>query len=263
MCRLVGFRINDYSLLRVFSTILASISRYDPLLPTTSPGGHDDGWGMAIHDRGSNNVVFYKTSEPFYANMLFYESIVKNLRCTCKGVVHIRKASPGEPLGLVYAHPFVAEVKGFVALAHNGGVDKNVLANLLGLNTSIVEEFSDTYLYFQLFLRKLSNKSVVDAITSTIRELLELNAVRTSINSIILYVGREDRSRVYVVEDWQHFDGSKREYYRIGYAIKDDNIVAASSTVYYRLLDLGFREYKPKPIYELEVKEHRVKIIEL
>ncbi len=263
MCRLVGFKINDSSILRVFSTILASTSRYDPLLPTTSPGGHSDGWGIAVHDTGSNNVLFYKSGEPFYTNTLFYENIVRNLRCTCKGIIHIRRASPGEPLGLVYAHPFIAEAKGLLALAHNGGVDKRILAEILGLNTDAVDEFSDTYLYFQLLLRELSHRNVLDAITSTIRELLELNAVKTSINSVILHVDSEGKGRVYVIEDWMHFNGRRREYYKIGYAARNEGIVAASSTVYYKLLDLGFRDYRPKPIHELEIRGHRVKIIEL
>ncbi len=263
MCRLIGFKINDSNMLRMLSTILAGTSRYDPLLPITSPGGHSDGWGVVVHDTGSNSVLFYKSGEPFYTNTLFYENIVRNLRCTCKGIIHIRRASPGEPLGLVYAHPFMAEAKGFLALAHNGGVDKRVLADILGLNTDAVDGFSDTYLYFQLLLRELSYRSLLDAITSTIRELLELNAVKTSINSVILHVDLEGRGRVYVIEDWMHFDGRKREYYKIGYAVRNEGIIAASSTVYYKLLDLGFREYKPKSTCELEIRGHKVKIIEL
>lgn len=256
----MGFKSNNYRRILEVLYELAGISRYDPLLPGRNVGGHEDGWGLCIYDYALGGIVHYKSGAPLHSQPRIAEEIIHSLTCPCTGIVHIRRASRGEPLGVNSAHPFVGEVDGaIIALAHNGGVDKYGLSRELGFNGDL-SNVSDTYMYFKLLLREYSrHHNIVDALRTTITLLLAKNLVKTTINSLILYV-RGDDARVYVLEDWEHFKGSRREYYRIGYATKEDVVVVASSTLHRLLLSKGYSVHELKTISRIEGKGHVVKI---
>lgn len=261
MCRLVGFKLSkNIGDLREILDSLVSVSRYDPLLPGKVVGGHDDGWGLSIYDQGLGGVLYYKSSEPLYSQIRVLERLIRSLKCPCKGIIHVRRAGKGEPLGLVHAHPFISNTDGLIlALAHNGSVDKRIIAEELGYKGDL-DKVSDTYMYFKLLVKEyVEHGNIVEAIRNTINVLLRKKAVRSSINSLILFVN-DSMSNVYVVEDWEHFNGDKRKYYSIGYLCKGDLVVATSSTVYDLLLDKGFSSCKPDIIDVIEVEGHIVKL---
>ena len=261
MCRLVGFKLSrNIDGLHEILGPLVSVSRYDPLLPGKVVGGHSDGWGLSIYDQGLGGVLYYKSGEPLYSQIRILERLIRSLRCPCKGIIHVRKASKSEPLGLLYAHPFISNIDdSILALAHNGGIDKYVVAEEIGYKGDL-DKVSDTYMYFKLLIREyVKHGNIVEAIRNTINVLLRKKAVRTSINSLILFINNST-SNVYIIEDWEHFSGDKRRYYSIGYLCKGDLVVVTSSTVYDSLLDKGFNTCKPNIIDVIEVEGHIVKI---
>lgn len=260
MCRLLSFKSNNCRRILEVLHELTRISRYDPLLPGKNVGGHENGWGLCIYDHVLKGMVYYKSGNPLHTQPRIAERIIHSLVCPCTGIIHIRRASKGEPLGVNSAHPFIGEVDGaIIALAHNGGIDKYSLAKELGLDGNL-NNVSDTYMYFKLLLREYDRcHDIVNALRSTTTLLLTKNLVKSTINSVVLYVYEGD-VKVYVVEDWEHFKDDKREYYRIDYAVKEDIVVAASSTLHRLLLSKGYSVYKPKIISRIEYGEHVIKI---
>ncbi|AEA12446.1 glutamine amidotransferase class-II [Thermoproteus uzoniensis 768-20] len=109
-----------------------------------APGGfqHGDGWGYAVYTMGGS-LAYYRS-----ARAIWKDPHVPPLGLA--GLAHARAASKGEPLGLLYAHPFQAETPDgrVIYVAHNGSVDKTALAAALGLDPKL---FSDSWL-LALFL---------------------------------------------------------------------------------------------------------------
>ena len=272
MCRLLGFKTKTTRLLEKPLYYLLRASRYDPLIPG-SPGGHNHGWGIAFYN--SNNLFYYRSGNPMYTEPKMVE-LITSMSGSGHGIVHIRRAGPNEPLGLVHAHPYVAQVNDTILfLAHNGGLFKEKLAGIVGYRGNL-DKITDTFLYFKLLISKVSETShgdIVEGIISTVEELVTRDLVKvkdargrikdSTLNSLILVVGN-DGSRVFALEDWEHIsDERRREYYAIYYSRYSDIIVAASSTIHKWLISEGFKTWKPRALLEKYVDEHKIRIIEL
>ncbi|CAC12581.1 conserved hypothetical protein [Thermoplasma acidophilum] len=103
---------------------LSETAKNDPLLVKAGSTwtSHSDGWGMAMLSDGS--IRFEKHSRPVY------EDSVPTIISSGTVLAHARKASPGEPLGNAFSHPFYAEDERYIVLlAHNGSLDKHRIAN--------------------------------------------------------------------------------------------------------------------------------------
>ncbi len=103
---------------------LSETAKNDPLLVKAGSTwtSHSDGWGMAMLTGGS--ISLEKHREPIYENS------VPEIISSGTILAHARKASPGEPLGNAFSHPFYAEDKRYIVLlAHNGSLDKHRIAN--------------------------------------------------------------------------------------------------------------------------------------
>jgi len=69
-----------------------------------APGGfqHGDGWGYAVYTM-DGSLAYYRS-----AKAVWRDPHVPPLGLA--GLAHARAASKGEPLGLLYAHPFQAQL---------------------------------------------------------------------------------------------------------------------------------------------------------
>lgn len=146
MCRLYlqAYKKPDYSNLKTLVEAFIESSRYDPylakMIADRAVVSHDDGWGLVIIGLvdGLPTVAHYKSVEP-----IFYENSRRIVDLYLKRassydevyiVIHARKASRREPYGEEYAHPYMMMSDVGVAwFVHNGGADKKLLAEKLGV----------------------------------------------------------------------------------------------------------------------------------
>ncbi|MEM4558252.1 MAG: hypothetical protein QW251_05615 [Desulfurococcaceae archaeon] len=146
MCRLyaMAYRKPDHTTLKTFIEAFVESNRYDhylaSLAPDKSVASHDDGWGLVAVGLVDNTPThaYYKTVEP-----IFHENSRRILELYTKKmasydevyiIVHARKASRREPYGPEYAHPYMMmSDSGIAWFAHNGGADKKLLAEKLGV----------------------------------------------------------------------------------------------------------------------------------
>lgn len=103
-----------------------------------APGGfqHKDGWGYAVYLM-NGSVAYYRSGTPVWE-----DPHVPPLGLA--GLSHARAASPGEPVGPLYSHPFQTNTGDgrILYVAHNGSVDKEGMGRALGLNPA---RFSDSW----------------------------------------------------------------------------------------------------------------------
>lgn len=97
---------------------------------------HGDGWGYAVYLM-NGSVAYYRSG-----SAIWRDPHVPPLGVA--GLSHARAASPGEPVGVLYSHPFQAYTLDgrILYVAHNGSVDKHKIGRLLGVDPS---RFSDSW----------------------------------------------------------------------------------------------------------------------
>jgi len=124
------------------SRALRLAAKYDPYAPGERKQ-HGDGWGyVAVLGRG---YMYYRSEAPIWEDPtpIPMGEVV---------LAHARAASPGEPLGVQHAHPYMAYTPDgrLIFLAHNGSVDKKAIAQQLGLDPA---PYTDSHI-LALYLAK-------------------------------------------------------------------------------------------------------------
>jgi glutamine amidotransferase len=127
-------------------------------------------------------------------------------------VVHARRAGRREPRGTMHAHPFVHVVPGrngylVLGLAHNGGVDKEKLAKLVGVEPSA---YTDSHIAL-LALARMAEQGLplgraLDALAGYTKE-------GSALDVLVAMVGSEVSLHAY---SYIHpsADEARKEYYR-------------------------------------------------
>lgn len=271
MCRFISFKISEPRYFNYIAYSLSYISLIDPLLPIKVPNvpSHVDGWGLSAYD-SHGILTTFKSSRPFYLDIRRVLRILEDLEPPIYGLIHIRRASTDQPIGAVHSHPYIGEVNGaLILMAHNGGLNKELIKKYYNLDIN-VNEVTDSYVYFYLLLKTYKNiGDILTSIENIIKGLISINAVKlkyggtlreSSLNAVLLFI-KDDRSIIYVIEDWKHLRGELRKYYRILTLAKDKNVIICSSSIAERLRNFGFTDYKPDVVREVCTDNRLVRIL--
>lgn len=240
MCRLALYSgMVDSALLRLTVKSFRLSTQFDMILDSFRRGrrSHNHGWGLACVAMKFNElfVMHFKTSLP-----LLSEDFKSLLRAISRDVwwmhllLHSRLTS-SEPINVHNAHPFHTSKVGAYSiwLAHNGSVNKQVLAEKLGL-LHLVNQYADSYFITQ-WLGKTVGEAEPNALLDSLKSLIEMNIVKTALN-VIGIVLSESSNHVfsfalnYVSQEGQ----SLAEYYRLYKLLNSEktSLVVASSTVF-------------------------------
>ncbi len=160
--------------------ILRKISHRDPLLEelsTTRGYSHSDGWGYIFFSRTSNTIYFYRSLSPIYLDEHGFKDLIHLLKSRENEevfmLIHVRKASEKEPIGLIHVHPYMHRYLGKeLYLVHNGSFNKEKLSNII--NIKDYNKVTDSYLgllyYSTLLKRGYSPLEALDTLLKATRE---------------------------------------------------------------------------------------------
>lgn len=213
---------------------LGSVS--DFILNTYRKGhrSHMHGWGFAYIYSVSNDMgcMYFRTSIPIAFDNSMAVTATPRYFDWILMVLHSRLTFE-EPVDVMNSHPHhFSRVGEFsIWLAHNGSVDKEKIAKELGL-TDIVRRYSDSYFLTQWIGRNmggLNSKDIVD----TIRSIVDLGVVRTSLNLVAIILDEIKRRVIGLALNFVAEESMDMlEYYRLyKVGIGNESVAIASSTI--------------------------------
>ncbi len=162
---------------------LREVAERDPVLvrEKSSWSSHSDGWGIV--SIGTSKIGHVRSSQPLF------ESGIPELINSGIMLMHARKASSGEPAGTLMSHPYVYSDNDYtVFLAHNGSLNKNVLAQKLGIDNVDHDTDSSVFLTYMM-----SNKgNVGERLQKAIKESRENDVFKKLTNLFVISVSKDD-----------------------------------------------------------------------
>jgi len=184
---------------------------------------YDDGNGLrlAIEKFDAFNTLNVGGNDICATNLKALGSTVKMLtkiiRNSKEGllILHARKAGKGEPRGVMHAHPYIESVAArdgyrLIALAHNGGVDKNSLARLINVDPDV---YTDTHILTLWLVRELIRGKDIKHVLNEAHKY-----TRTALNLVIANIEVKKKLRAtlyaysYISERIK--DRKRLEYYK-------------------------------------------------
>lgn len=254
MCRLlmIAMRKPERDLLSIAINALVEASRYDPYLILASRGkysDHADGWGIAYVGYISESPVigYHREINPLfspqsrsYINYLINKLVELD---TLYIVIHARRASSSEPIGVEHTHPYMYRLNGkTIWFAHNGVARKRDLAGILGENPASKTDSAMLGLYVSMNLSKCIDqlRSVDECIVKSYITGKKYIADNSAMNTALLLMMN---SNVYLyLSHWVNSDQPElREYYSMISIDIGKATVAGSITI---------AEYLPSEIRE-------------
>ena len=199
MCRLLGFAGDDKETFDTLFDCLKEAARNDPLNPKDPV--HGDGWGyVVVNEEG---IEHYRSVRP-----IFEDSRRPQIKGYSLAVVHARQTSFPELVSARHSHPFhyLSELGDFF-FAHNGSVDRDRLAGLLGVKDP--QKYVDSELAGLL----ISRLGVEEGYRSLRAHM------RTSLDSFVLHVSPDKEARLYTYGDFDlervKSKGLREDYYQL------------------------------------------------
>ena len=184
MCRMMLLKGNYESAINPLMMAFREVSMNDPLNigPDGSVYSHPDGWGYVnIHDTieyGRYPQPVFNADGPRVHDGLF--------------MIHARKTSTGEPVGVGFVHPFHAfDAESEYWLSHNGDFDKARIAEYMGIPVPVGE--SDTQVFFDLLMRQPGNAR--NKLHHAIKVVNDLKAIKSIANLFLVSYNRFSREK--------------------------------------------------------------------
>ena len=238
MCRMLGVVWRDSNgakLVAKLTELLYEAASNDCLLrELTDNYRHCDGYGyLVLYDDGEGLKLAIEKFDAFDSlnvsssndvcatNLKALESTVRKLAKIIEGskrgllILHARKASKGEPRGVMHAHPYIEGIAArdgyrLIALAHNGGVDKKPLAKLIGVDP---DAYTDTHILTLWLIKQLIHGKDIEHI---LKEAYKYT--RTALNLVIanIEVKKELKATLYAYSfiSERIKDEDRLEYYK-------------------------------------------------
>lgn len=239
MCRLLAVT-GDFS--DVFGNLFRSIqdaATYDKHLKELyrdeiNPN-HPDGWGFVNFN--GEEINFEKFRDPIYEAS---PPSVKNGNL----MIHARKASKGQPLGALNAHPFHRSLKNSeIFMVHNGGVKKELL--------KVKEIEIGTHTDTETFLFSIRDRGeIVQSLRDALKMVDHKELMSGALNIAIMDIDRKGFSRMFAYSDYS----KESEYIKLYYIESKKWNGVFSSTI---VESIHFPDYehkeilKRKQLYEL------------
>ncbi len=162
---------------------LREVAERDPVLVREKSNwlSHSDGWGIVTIS--NDKIEHVRSSKPVF------ESDSPELINSGIMLMHARKASPGEPAGALMSHPYVYSDNDYtVFLAHNGSLNKNVLAQKLGIKS--VDHDTDSSVFLKYMMSNDGN--IGERFQKAIRECKENDVFKELTNIFVISVSKDD-----------------------------------------------------------------------
>ncbi len=179
MCRMMLVKGNFESAINPLLSAFKEVCNNDPLNkePDGSVYSHPDGWGYVnIHD----NIEYGRYAKPVFNSNgpEVHEGLF---------MLHARKTSTGEPVGVGFVHPFHAfDAESEYWLSHNGDFDKARIAEYLGVQVPVGE--SDTQVFLDLLMRQPGNAR--NKLYHAIKVVNDLKAIKSIANIFLVSYNR-------------------------------------------------------------------------
>ncbi len=191
----------------------------DVLLNNTS---HGDGWGFVLLTK--DKIFHYRSLNPIFREISDIERDfpIKIRDEEMMVIVHARQASDKSLVSSYYSHPYLESSSSSIFfLAHNGSVDKEGIANELGIS-------ADNMVDSELILKYIVMKGV-----DGIHDLKRFT--RSSLNLLLLEIRRKESEAIlyymnYYDKDYVKKRSMNEEYYKL-YVDEDNGISVYSSTL--------------------------------
>ena len=179
---------------------------------------HGDGWGFAVcSNRG---LVYHRSGQPIFGE----DVVLPPTDGKIFAIFHARQATPGNPVGEKFSHPFRGETdSGSILLAHNGSLNKDRLAEKLQFAGNL-DEVTDS----ELVLRY----AVQNGLTAAATDLMDCTKMNSALNLLALEIRDGDRVDVFVNHFYRKKEGrpDKTEYYELCYQNLAKGTAVFSST---------------------------------
>lgn len=182
MCRMLAIKRDGPEEVSLLLEALAKAAQHDVFDNMSS---HADGWGVyAIGDQGA---LHYRSVTPAWEDPT-YALIAKTAGSFKALIVHARMASRGEPKGSpLFSQPFLVQVnERYVALAHNGSVNKARLAEWLGFRVDL-SYVTDSEL-LALAASKVDFSSAAELVERLREIVMKANATKGALNLLAMVV---------------------------------------------------------------------------
>jgi len=154
---------------------------------------HNHGWGFAYIQGlfGDLSVMHFKTSLPIPCAR---EVLAIPKRFNWLSLILHSRLTASEPVDVLSSHPFYVSIPGRLSLwlAHNGSVDKVELARELSME-ALVDMYADSY-FLTHWLAKNIEEPSVSRLVKAAEKLIELNAVKTSLNFVALVLDEKKKA---------------------------------------------------------------------
>ncbi|AOL17179.1 hypothetical protein BFU36_11210 [Sulfolobus sp. A20] len=201
---------------------LVKSAKEDKLYNNTS---HGDGWGFVLLTK--DKIFHYRSLNPIFEEISDVESDfpIKISDEEMMIIAHARQASDKSLVSSYYSHPYLeSNSSSIFFLAHNGSVNKEGIANELGISA---ENMVDS----ELILKYIEMKGV-----DSINDLKKFT--KSSLNLLLLEIRRKERQAIlyylnYYDKGYVEKRGINKEYYKLYVNEDDDGISVYSSTLAY------------------------------
>ena len=179
---------------------------------------HDDGWGFAVYSK--RGLTYHRSGRPIFKDGLALPPTDGEIFA----VFHAKQATPGNPVGERFSHPFLAETdNGLILLAHNGSLYKDRLAERLDYAGDL-SRITDSELILQYAVQR--------GLTAASTDLEDCTETNSAMNLLVLEIGDNGQAGISV----KHFyrkEGrlDKTRYYELCYENLTGGMAVFSSTL--------------------------------
>ena len=206
MCRMFAYTGDSREDLTRLVSALSEAAKRDtvaekvPLKDTV----HDDGWGFAVYSK--RGLTYHRSGRPIFREDLALPPTDGEIFA----VFHAKQATPGNPVGERFSHPFLAETdNGLVLLAHNGSVYKDRLAERLHFAGDL-SRITDSELVLKYAVQR--------GLTAASTDLEDCTEANSALDLLVLEIG-DNRQADMFVKHFYRKEGrlDKTRYYDLCY----------------------------------------------
>lgn len=220
MCRMFAYIGDSREDLALLVNALSKAARRDTIAEEVPLRYivHDDGWGFAVYSK--RGLVYYRSGGPIFRDDLTLPPTIGKIFA----VFHAKQATPGNPVGLRFSHPFIAETdSGLVLLAHNGSMYKDRLAERLHFAGDL-SRVTDSELVLKYAVQR--------GLAAASAGLEDCTKTNSALNLLVLEIGDNGQADIFV----KHFyrkEGrlDKTRYYDLCYEDLTGGRAVFSSTL--------------------------------
>ncbi len=204
MCRMFAYAGNSREDLARLVGALSKAAKRDTVAERVPLKNivHGDGWGFAVYSK--RGLTYHRSGRS-----IFNEDVVlPPTDGKILAVFHAKQATPGNPVGERFSHPFLAETPyGLILLAHNGSLYKDKLAERLHFAGDL-SRITDSELVLKYAVQR--------GLSAASADLEDCTKTNSALNLLVLEIGDNGQADM-SVKHFYHKEGrlDKTRYYEL------------------------------------------------